>query len=239
MKGNDCRGSASSHEIPVQPFLLHLTHQVHQATFEKDLEAQVVFNHQGGTEASLHNLGAYTFINMLPICSDSRMLKYLPAEVHLFPNVVVGKEASELSFSQWATMIGVTVAREHVDAHSMNLTDVHRSAIKEHIGDIVRNNSCVKRGHWELTFHLQLRWPCMKSSAHIMPSAYVFAGQFVSAGLSWTPVDGKQYSQCNSALITTRGCVQRREWIEGHFCRIHLHVTQYSPHQSPFCQVVF
>lgn len=135
-KGNDCGGSTSSHEIPVQPFLLHLTHQVHEATFEKDLEAQVVFNHQGGMEASLHNLRPYTIIDMLPICSDSRMFKYLAAEVHLFPNVVVGKEASELSFSQWATMIGVTVAREHVDAHSMNLTDVHRSEVKEHISDI-------------------------------------------------------------------------------------------------------
>lgn len=72
------------------------------------------------------------------------MFKYLAAEAHLFPNVVVGKEASELSFSQWATMIGVTVAREHVDAHSMNLTDVHRSEVKEHISDIMTNNSCVK-----------------------------------------------------------------------------------------------
>lgn len=59
------------------------------------------------------------------------MFKCLASEVHLFPDVIVGKEASELSLSQWATMIGVTVAREHVDAHSMNLTDIHCSEIEK------------------------------------------------------------------------------------------------------------
>ena len=39
-------GSDSSHEIPVQSFILHLAHQVHQAPFEEDFESQVVFDHQ-------------------------------------------------------------------------------------------------------------------------------------------------------------------------------------------------
>lgn len=39
----------------------------------------------------------------------------------------MGKEASQLSFCQWAAMIRVTVAWEHADAHSMNFTDIHCS----------------------------------------------------------------------------------------------------------------
>lgn len=53
---NNGEGSTNSHEIPVQSFSLQLAHQVHQAAFEEDLKAQVVFNHQGGMQASLRNL---------------------------------------------------------------------------------------------------------------------------------------------------------------------------------------
>lgn len=52
----------------------------------------------------------------------------LASPFHLFPYVIVREEASQLSFGQWATMIRVTVAREHVDAQGMNLTDIHGSA---------------------------------------------------------------------------------------------------------------
>lgn len=47
-----------SHQVPVQTLVLHLAHQVHQATLEEDLKAQVVFDHQGGAKATLHNLKA-------------------------------------------------------------------------------------------------------------------------------------------------------------------------------------
>lgn len=46
----------NSHEVPVQALFLHLAHQVHQATLEKDLKAQIVFDHQRGAEATLHDL---------------------------------------------------------------------------------------------------------------------------------------------------------------------------------------
>lgn len=58
------------------------------------------------------------------------MFKRLASRFHLFPDVVMGQEASQLSLCQWATMIGVTVSREHVDAHSLNFTDIHRSEIE-------------------------------------------------------------------------------------------------------------
>lgn len=49
---------------------------------------------------------------------------------NLFPDVIVGKETAQLSFCKWATVIGVAVSREHVDAHSMNFTDIHCSEIE-------------------------------------------------------------------------------------------------------------
>lgn len=56
------------------------------------------------------------------------MSGWLTSQFHLFPYVIVREEASQLSFGQWATMIRVTVAREHVDAQGMNLTEIHGSA---------------------------------------------------------------------------------------------------------------
>ena len=47
---------------------------------------------------------------------------------HLFPDLVVGEEAAQLSLGQWTAVVGVTVPRKHVDAHRIDLTDVHGSA---------------------------------------------------------------------------------------------------------------
>lgn len=62
------------------------------------------------------------------------MSGWLASQFHLFPYVIVREEAAQLSFGQWATMIGVTVAREHVDAQGMNLTDIHGSAERSRQG---------------------------------------------------------------------------------------------------------
>lgn len=62
------------------------------------------------------------------------MFIYFASGVHLFPDVIVGEEAPQLSLCQRSTVIGVTVAREHVDAQSLNFTDIHRSEI-EYIGN--------------------------------------------------------------------------------------------------------
>ena len=58
------------------------------------------------------------------------MLGPLHGGVHLFPDFMMGKETSQLSFCEWAPVIGVTVSREHVDAHSINFTDIHRPEIE-------------------------------------------------------------------------------------------------------------
>lgn len=42
----------------------------------------------------------------------------------------------------------------------------------------------------ELTSHLQLRRPYMRSSAHIKPSSFDLGGPSASSGLSWTPMQG-------------------------------------------------
>ena len=46
---------------------------------------------------------------------------------HLLPDLVVGQEAAQLSLGQWTAVVGVTVPRKHMDAHSIDLTDVHGS----------------------------------------------------------------------------------------------------------------
>ena len=48
---------------------------------------------------------------------------------HLLPDVVVGEEAAQLSFGQRPAVVGVTVPGQHADAHRIDLTDVHGSAI--------------------------------------------------------------------------------------------------------------
>lgn len=40
----------------------------------------------------------------------------------------MGQEAAQLALRQWAAVIGVAVAGQHVDAHGVDLADVYRSA---------------------------------------------------------------------------------------------------------------
>lgn len=115
-------------------------------------------------QSSLHNLRANTD---LAIRHQSVWLTniHLASEAHLLPDVVVGKEASQLSLCQWSTMIRVTVPREHVDAQSMNFTDIHRSDIdiEEQIGNDKGRHVALPRTkevlikQSELTFHRQLQ----------------------------------------------------------------------------------
>lgn len=85
-------------------------------------------------------------------------------------------------------MIRVTVAREHVDTHSMYLTDIHGSEkwkrvnLKWTMWSVKSAEASIEQS--ELTFHLRLQRPYMKSSAHITPSAYVLGGQSASSDLS-------------------------------------------------------
>lgn len=51
--------------------------------------------------------------------------------MHLFPNVIVGKKAAQLSFRQWSIMVWVAVSREHMDTHCVNFTDIHCSGAKK------------------------------------------------------------------------------------------------------------
>lgn len=49
-----------SHQVPVEPLSLHLAHQVLQAPLEENLKPQIVFDHQGGLQATLGNLSVNT-----------------------------------------------------------------------------------------------------------------------------------------------------------------------------------
>lgn len=57
------------------------------------------------------------------------MLCLSTAALYLFPDVVVRQEAAQLSFCQGPAVVGVVVARQHVDPHTLDLTHVHGSKI--------------------------------------------------------------------------------------------------------------
>lgn len=51
----------------------------------------------------------------------------LISDTHLFPDVVVAEKAAQFSLGEWPPMVGVPVARQHLDAHGLHLAGVHGS----------------------------------------------------------------------------------------------------------------
>lgn len=121
----------SSHQVPVEAFSLHLAHQVHQAPLEENLKAQIVFHHQGCLQAALDNLSIKTGAKTICVLHRNivQVLRLSTAARYLFPDVVVRQEAAQLSFCQGPAVVGVVVARQHVDPHTLDLTHVHGSKI--------------------------------------------------------------------------------------------------------------
>lgn len=48
-------------------------------------------------------------------------------DTYLLPDVVVAEKAAQLSLGEWPPMVGVPVARQHLDAHGLHLAGVHGS----------------------------------------------------------------------------------------------------------------
>lgn len=173
------------------------------------------------------------------------MLKCLAFGVDLFPDIIVWKEAAQLSFCNWTTVIRITVTREHVDAHSINFTDIHcseKQIMTKRSRDSVDKidyqvlNTCIVNllsiyscNHLTSNF-LLIQCPQHTFSA-VSPPLQVYH-EHLHVG-----------QQCNQLVYlqisNRRGRRSAQKWIEGHLCRFHLHIISYSPHQSPFCQVVF
>lgn len=51
----------------------------------------------------------------------------LTPDTHLLPDVVVAEKAAQLPFGEWSPVVGVPVARQHLDAQSLHLAGVHGS----------------------------------------------------------------------------------------------------------------
>lgn len=126
----------NSHQVPVEPFSLHLTHQVLQAPLEENLKAQIVFDHQGGLQATLGNLSIKTQRLINQCFTQKHVLCLCAAALYLFPDVVVREETAQFSFCQRPAVVGVTVAWQHVDPHRVDLAHVHGS--ERNIGIIIQ-----------------------------------------------------------------------------------------------------
>lgn len=169
------------------------------------------------------------------------MLKCLAFGVDLFPDIIVWKEAAQLSFCNWTSVIRVTVSREHVDAHSVNFTDIHCSEIentkcdkkvtsRQVLNRIIANLLSIYSGD-DLTSNVLLIQCRQHTFPPVSPPLQVYH-EHLHVG-----------QQCNQLVClqisNRRGRHSAKEWVEGHFCRFHLRIISYSPHRSPFCQVVF
>lgn len=50
---------------------------------------------------------------------------------HLLPDVVVGEEAAQFSLGEGPSMVWVTIPRQHLDPHGLDLTGIQCAGIKE------------------------------------------------------------------------------------------------------------